>query len=381
MLKKFPICLSIVFLSLSSVSAFGQDAEQPVYAKPSAPVVEQAPAAIEPQPAPTAEQPVYTEQPATVAEQPAAVEPQPVYAEQTPVATPQQDSTQTYVEPYEEPAPAYEPPQQTYVQGYGKPPEGFYGYFGYPPSETQNCASPENAKEKEADYKILHSFNISIPIESETYSLKSPSTDVDASHFGVGINWNRFRVEESLYSSVVGFGFNYVMSEWDGGGSENIKYNGMDINFKFGFGISPLADRFILAIHAFMGFDYKMQNAVFKQKLSDLEFFGNFGSISGLDDLDYTLELKHKVFSLDLQLGGDLIFGYQITKSFGVLAGVDISHNMIGIGLLTEKSDLPDGLDKLEQFEDFDEGDDLRFFTYALTGLNIVPRIGIFFAF
>ena len=38
-------------------------------------------------------------------------------------------------------------------------------------------------------------------------------------------------------------------------------------------------------------------------------------------------------------------------------------------------------IDKLEQFEDFDEGDDLRFFTYALTGLNIVPRIGIFFAF
>ncbi len=369
MLKKFPMCLSIMVLSLSSVSAFGQDTEEST--------VEQVP-----------------ETPAQVLEQPAVQEDSSL-VQSTPAQDPGQvqdsslvqDSVQTAqpaIQPYEEPAPAYEPPPQTYVQGYGKPPEGFYGYFGYPPPETQKCNSSENGKEKDAGSKILHSFNISIPIESETYSLKKPSADVDASHFGVGINWNRFRVEESLYSSVVGFGFNYVMSEWDGGGSRNIKYNGIDINFKFGFGVSPLTDRFILAIHAFMGFDYKMQNAVFKQDLKDLEIFENIGSIggfNGMDDLDYTLEEKHKVFSLDLQLGADLIFGYQITKSFGVLAGVDISHNMIGIGLLTAKSDIPDGLDKLKQFEDFDEGDEIRFFTYALTGLNIVPRIGIFFAF
>ena len=41
------------------------------------------------------------------------------------------------------------------------------------------------------------------------------------------------------------------------------------------------------------------------------------------------------------------------------------------------------GLDGLCHFPafDFSEGDDIRFFLYNTTGLNIVPRIGIFFAF
>ena len=394
MSQKKVLFLLTTILSFSS-AAFGQVNE--------ADVTEQQPAIVEQTPA---SEPVV-EQSTIAAEQPAAVESQPVYAEQTPVAAQQQNSAQEVpVQPYVEPAPTYEPPQQTYVQGYGKPPEGFYGYFGYaPPAENSNdgccCKEADSTakKEEKKDYKSLQSFNFSIPIQSETYGLKSPDYDVDASHFGFGINWNRVRVEESLYSSVVGLGISYIMSEWDGGGKKNIEFNGLDANFKFGFGISPLTDRFILAIHMIFAFDYKMQKAVFKKELSDFQMFQGFDMP---DEISKTsLELKYTAHNLDLELGGDLVIGYQFTSSFGVLAGVDITTNMIGVGALMSSSDAPDGLedsvrrmvstqysstsenfsDEIKELEAFGQGDDIRFFLYNTTGLNIVPRIGIFFAF
>ena len=390
MSKQKVLFLLTTILSFSS-AAFGQVNE--------ADVTEQQPAIVEQT---SASEPVV-EQSTIAAEQPAAIESQPVYAEQAPVAAQQQDSAQKVpVQPYVEPAPAYEPPQQTYVQGYGKPPEGFYGYFGYaPPAENSNagccCKEADSTakKEEKKDYKSLQSFNFSIPIQSETYGLKSPDYDVDASHFGFGINWNRVRVEESLYSSVVGLGISYIMSEWDGGGKKNIEFNGLDANFKFGFGISPLTDRFILAIHMIFAFDYKMQKAVFKKKLGDFQMFQN---LDMPDEISRTnLELKYTAHNLDLELGGDLVIGYQFTKSFGLLAGVDITTNMIGVGALMSSSDAPDGLedsaramassqysnysDEIKELEAFSEGDDIRFFLYNTTGLNIVPRIGIFFAF
>ncbi|MBQ3839625.1 MAG: hypothetical protein II819_06700 [Fibrobacter sp.] len=390
MSKQKVLFLLTTILSFSS-AAFGQIGE-PLVEEQQPTSVEQAPAS----------EPVV-EQSAIATKQPGAVESQPVYAEQTPVAAQQQDSAQEApVQPYVEPAPAYEPPQQTYVQGYGKPPEGFYGYFGYaPPAENSNAgccykeADSTAKKEEKKDYKSLQSFNFSVPIQSETYGLKSPDYDVDASHFGFGINWNRVRVEESLYSSVVGLGISYIMSEWDGGGKKNIEFNGLDANFKFGFGISPLTDRFILAIHMIFAFDYKMQKAVFKKKLGDFQMFQN---LDMPDEISRTnLELKYTAHNLDLELGGDLVIGYQFTKSFGVLAGVDITSNMIGVGALMSSSDAPDGLedsaramassqysnysDEIKELEAFSEGDDIRFFLYNTTGLNIVPRIGIFFAF
>lgn len=390
MSQKKVLFLLTTILSFSS-AAFGQIGE-PLVEEQQPTSVEQAPAS----------EPVV-EQSAIATEQPGAVESQPVYAEQTPVAAQQQNSAQeSPVQPYVEPAPTYEPPQQTYVQGYGKPPEGFYGYFGYaPPAENSNagccCKEADSTakKEEKKDYKSLQSFNFSIPIQSETYGLKSPDYDVDASHFGFGINWNRVRVEESLYSSVVGLGISYIMSEWDGGGKKNIEFNGLDANFKFGFGISPLTDRFILAIHMIFAFDYKMQKAVFKKKLGDFQMFQN---LDMPDEISRTnLELKYTAHNLDLELGGDLVIGYQFTKSFGLLAGVDITTNMIGVGALMSSSDAPDGLedsaramassqysnysDEIKELEAFSEGDDIRFFLYNTTGLNIVPRIGIFFAF
>ena len=148
MSRKLSYYLPAAFLALCCIPAFAQEAaaveQQPVYAEQPAPIAEQVPVADEQQPAPTAEQPVYAEQPAMVAEQPAT--------EQAQETATQQDSAQAQVEPYIEPAPAYEPPQQTYVQGYGKPPEGFYGYFGYaPPAENSNAGCCCKEAERRGD--------------------------------------------------------------------------------------------------------------------------------------------------------------------------------------------------------------------------------------
>ena len=79
------------------------------------------------------------------------------------------------------------------------------------------------------------------------------------------------------------------------------------------------------------------------------------------------------------------------------MAGVDITTNMIGVGALLSSSDAPDGLEdsvkdmpsshyskypeEMNELENFGHGDDIKFFLYNTTGLNIIPRIGIFFAF
>ena len=381
MSKKMHLCRSIAFGAFLSVQVFAQASELEDW-------VEEDPT----QPAQPADQ-TYAEPASQPYVEPAAqqyVEPAPAYVE---------PDSQAYVEP----APAYEPPQQTYVQGYGKPPEGFYGYFGYaPPAENSNagccCKEADGTtpkEEKDKGYKNLQSFNFSIPIQSETYGLKGPDYDVDASHFGFGINWNRIRVEESLYSSVVGLGVSYIMSEWDGGGKKNIEFSGLDANFKFGFGISPLTDNFILAIHLIFAFDYKMQKAVFKKKIGDFQMFQNINMSNEIAQT--SLELNYTAHNLDLELGGDLVIGYQFTSFFGVLAGVDITTNMIGVGALMSSSEVPDELkdgvselsssqylkypDEMNELDAFADGDDIRFFLYNTTGLNIVPRIGIFFAF
>lgn len=444
--RKFPFYVSVAFLALTGVFAFGQEvspaqapaqpaqaAEQPAPAAVPAPAAAPAPAPttepaqpaeVSEQPAPQAAQPTQAiEQPAPAAEaqpaptvapatEPAAPAPAPVQPAAAPVqpaAIPAQP-----VQPIQASAPSYEAPREAYIQGYGQPPQGFFGYYGYAPCEKKECVcdnaeptvkkkkkraqEPEEAEEepeKEKKSKILHSLHVSIPIESETYDFKKDHFKVDASHFGVGGSWNRIRIDDGLYSSVGGIGFNYIMSEWDGGGSKNLDYNGLDVNLKFGFGVAPVRERFMLAIHVFFGFDYKMLQAEFKEDMSkmfddmdgiDMDFSMDFDDLG----LDYTI--THTMHSLDFILGGDLIMAYQVSDHFGFMAGVDISSNMIGGGILLSKTEMSQGLSALSSiggyddhgdYDDFEDGgdDEVSPILYFVSGINIVPRIGIFFTF
>ena len=439
--RKFPFYVSVAFLALTGVFAFGQEvpsAQAPAQPAQAAQAAEQpAPAAVPapapapastpaPAPAPQAaqsaavpEQPAPQAVPAQAIEQPAPAaeaQPAPAVAPATepaapavapapvqPAAIPAQP-----VQPVQASAPSYEAPREAYIQGYGQPPQGFFGYYGYAPCEKKECVcdnteptvkkkkkraqEPEEAEdepEKEKKSNILHSLHVSIPIEAETYDFKKDHFKVDASHFGVGGNWNRIRIDDGLYSSVVGIGFNYIMSEWDGGGSKNLDYNGLDVNLKFGFGAAPVRERFMLAIHVFFGFDYKMLQAEFKEDMSkmfddmdgiDMDFSMDF------DDLGLDYKITHTMHSLDFILGGDLIMAYQVSDHFGFMAGIDISSNMIGGGVLLAKREMSQGLSALASMggnDDYDDGgdDEVSPILYFVSGINIVPRIGIFFTF
>ena len=250
--RKFPFYVSVAFLALTGVFAFGQEVPpaqapaQPVQAaeKPApaaapapAPTTEPAqPAEVPEQPAPQAAQPTQAiEQPAPAAEaqpaptvapatEPAAPAPAPVQPAAAPVqpaAIPAQP-----VQPVQASAPSYEAPREAYIQGYGQPPQGFFGYYGYAPCENKECAcangdsanaeptvkkkkkraqeseEAEEEPEKEKKSKILHSLHVSIPIESETYDFKKDHFKVDASHFGVGGSWNRIRIGNSTRKTL-----------------------------------------------------------------------------------------------------------------------------------------------------------------------------------
>lgn len=188
------------------------------------------------------------------------------------------------------------PQQKVYAQGYGQPPAGFFGYYGYPPPEENKeaCSSPEPkqssetaTEEKQDKSRSLHAFSVVIPIESETYDFKKDHFKADASHFGVGGSWNRVKVGENPFSSIVGIGVNYVSTELDGAGNRNLKYSGIDANLKFGFGAAPVRNNFILAIHIFFAFDYKMEEAIFKKDLYE-NIFGETDVQSELEGLDFT---------------------------------------------------------------------------------------------
>lgn len=80
---------------------------------------------------------------------------------------------------------------------------------------------------------------------------------------------------------------------------------------------------------------------------------------------------------------------YQFTKYFGVIGGVDISSNMIGAGVMIEETTMPSGIKALSNvygedmsyYENLDEDKEIRPILYYLSGINIVPHIGVFFTF
>ena len=67
----------------------------------------------------------------------------------------------------------------------------------------------------------------------------------------------------------------------------------------------------------------------------------------------------------DLMIGGDFIIGYKLTESFGLVAGVDVTTNIFGFGVVSLEG----------QYEDSWAID------YIFSGINIVPHVGIAFIF
>jgi hypothetical protein len=193
----------------------------------------------------------------------------------------------------------------------------------------------------------LQTLNFVLPIEHETWDMNSDGPgDADWSSIGYEFSWTRYRVNESGYSSVFGLTLGYVSGEMEPDrANRGIDLSGMDFNMKFGWGMAPVANDVIVALHVLMGLDFKL--------------------VENEDDYP---GVEYSSFVFDVMLGGDFIVGFRLTDNFGIVAGVDVTTNLFGVGAFS-----------YDHNDDY--SDDSWGISYLFSGINVVPHVGVAFIF
>lgn len=300
-------------------------------------------------------------------------QPQPAYGQQqynNGYAQPQQGyGQQQYNNGYAQPQQGYGQPQQ-YNNGYAQPQQGYgqpqqynNGYaqpqqgYGQPQQYNNGYAQPQQGYARPAPQPqqktgmSLQTLNFVLPIEHETWDMNSDGPgDADWSSIGYEFSWTRYRVNESGYSSVFGLTLGYVSGEMEPErANRGIDLSGMDFNMKFGWGMAPVANDVIVALHVLMGLDFKL--------------------VENEDDYP---GVEYSSFVFDVMLGGDFIVGFRLTDNFGIVAGVDVTTNLFGVGAFSYDRNNSD---------DYDDYDDSWGISYLFSGINVVPHVGVAFIF
>ena len=155
-----------------------------------------------------------------------------------------------------------------------------------------------------------------------------------------------YPLAESGYTSLFGLGAGYTSGDLkDTLLAEKIKFSGLELNMKWGLGFAPVSNNFIVAVHFFCGVNAKLA----------------YGKV----DVDGK-QINPIAIYADAIIGGDVIVGYQILESFGVIAGLDITTNAVGIGGYSREMTKASKVTQLN---------------YVFSGTNITPHFGMFFAF
>ena len=269
-------------------------------------------------------------------------------------AQPQQGygQPQQYNNGYAQPQQGYGQPQQ-YNNGYAQPQQG----YGQPQQYNNGYAQPQQAygqpapQPKQKTGMSLQTLNLAIPVENETWEMDSDGPgDTEWSSVGYEFSWTRYRVNESGYSSVFGLTLGYVSGEMEPErANRGIDLSGMDFNMKFGWGMAPVANDVIVAMHVLMGIDFKL--------------------VENEDDYP---GVEYSAFVFDVMLGGDLIVGFRVTENFGFVAGVDVTTNLLGLGAFSYD---------INNSDDYDDYDDSWGISYLFSGINVVPHVGVAFIF
>jgi hypothetical protein len=267
-------------------------------------------------------------------------------------AQPQQayGQPQQYNNGYAQPQQGYGQPQQ-YNNGYAQPQQG----YGQPQQYNNGYAQPQQGYAQPAPQPqqkagmSLQTLNFVLPIEHETWEMDSDGPgDTEWSSVGYEFSWTRYRVNESGYSSVFGLTLGYVSGEMEPErANRGIDLSGMDFNMKFGWGMAPVANDVIVALHVLMGLDFKM--------------------VENEDDYP---GVEYSSFVFDVMLGGDFIVGFRLTDNFGIVAGVDVTTNLFGVGAFSYDRNYNDDYD-----------DDSWGISYLFSGINVVPHVGVAFIF
>ena len=280
---------------------------------------------------------------------------------------PQQNYNQGYVVPQQNYNQGYVVPQQNYNQGYVVPQQSYnQGYVA--PQQNYNQANynqpypPPQPEEPKKSGRSLQTLNFALPIENETWEVDD--SDIDWSSIGYEFNWSRYKISENKLTSVFGLSIGYVAGDTKGEkGKRGPDLDGLDFNLKFGWGMAPLSDNFVLAFHLLMGFDIKALEGDYK-KVSETETY-NYGVVSYPTEPEPT-STNFSATYIDAILGGDLIAAYLFSEAFAVVGGIDVTTNVLGLGVYSY------------EYQNSKESEAL---SYMFSGINIVPHIGIAFIF
>lgn len=317
----------------------------PVYTQPVQPAQPAQPA--QPQPTQIYSQPqngnvIYVNQSSTQAPQNYS-QPQQNYNQ----SYPQQGNNQAYAnQGYAQPQQYGQPQQQ-----YGQAPQNYYQPQGtYAPAPV-----PVAPAKVPTGRTSLQTLNFALPIERETWDFDDLA-DAEWSSIGFQFSWTNYKINKNGYSSLFGITLGFISGETE---MYDTDMGGLDLNLKFGWGVAPVSDNLTIAMHVLMGVDFKaiegdVENRN-KTRNSDNYYNDGYGSMNS--------ELSATYF--DLMIGGDFIIGYKLTESFGLVAGVDVTTNIFGFGVVSLEG----------QYEDSWAID------YIFSGINIVPHVGIAFIF
>lgn len=222
-----------------------------------------------------------------------------------------------------------------------------------PVEKKENIVEPQagepSKKNRLRTNKTIQSMNFYLPIESETWKIKPQR--YDWSSIGYQFSWTRYKTEENSYSSVFGLGIGFLVGDLNNEYfREKIDLKGLDFNVKVGLGMAPISNDFIVAFHFICGLDLKVVE----------------GDIAVQMNNSFSKKYTHGAAYADTFIGGDLILGYHIFDSLGVIAGVDITTNAFGIGVYYTETENDSNAHKMN---------------YLFSGVNITPHIGLFFVF
>lgn len=187
-------------------------------------------------------------------------------------------------------------------------------------NESDAEVSPENPEERpSSNSKVLHALNFIVPIENSIWDDRLVNFGA-----GLGLNWSRYRIESSGFSTVASLALSFIVAE----AHYVDDYEGIDANLKYGWGFAPIRDKGLLAFYGQLGFDFK--------------YLDGTNTAGGEDYLGDLLS-----FNL-LQLGTKVVFGTtQINDRIRLICGVDVMVEILTIGSYDRAGTI------VVQFEDF----------------------------
>ena len=180
-----------------------------------------------------------------------------------------------------------------------------------PQSQVEESVASEDNAENEAaaeqpvkSYKLMHAFNVVLPIENAIWDDRLVGFGV-----GLGLNWSRYRIESSGFSTVASLALSFVNAE----AHYSDDYEGIDVNLKYGWGFAPIRNKGLLAFYGQLGFDFK--------------YLDGANADGGEDYLGDLLS-----FNL-LQLGTKIIVGTTpINDRVRLICGIDVMVEFLTIG-------------------------------------------------